>query len=206
MKLVVIDYGSGNLESVFNAFRILGQDVKVSSSPAEIRNAAKLVLPGVGSFQDSVSELNRRKLIKPITDYIRSGKLFFGMCLGLQLLFESSEEGPGRGLSVFKGKVRLFKRADVGKIPHMGWNSVNLSGKKMPKVMKGIENSSYFYFVHSYYADPVDVNDATGITQYGKKRFCSMVARDNIVATQFHPEKSQVVGLKLVRNFTEMKG
>ena len=205
MNIVIVDYGLGNLRSVQNAFALLGADAKISSTPSEVGNADKLVLPGVGSFQDAVEGLRKRKLIEPIKKFIASGRVYLGICLGLQLLYEESEEGKAKGLSVFKGKVRRFKKKANIKIPHIGWNSVDLKkiGEKLPP-MQGVKDASYFYFVHSYYAEPDDENTVAATTEYGDVEFTSMISKGNVFATQFHPERSQEVGLKFLKNFIEM--
>jgi len=199
-EIVIVDYGSGNLQSVVNAFKICGAKARVTDSSAAVGRACKLILPGVGAFKDAVSQLRKKKLIKPIKDFIKSGRPYLGMCLGLQILFESSEEGNAAGLSVFKGKVRKFRREKGLKIPHMGWNSVNFGGEA-PRIFDGIPEGTYFYFVHSYYAAPAGSGLVSGVTKYGNTEFASVISKDNVTATQFHPEKSQGAGLSVVRNF-----
>jgi glutamine amidotransferase len=194
--IAVVDYGMGNLRSVTNAFGSLGTNIVVTRDHATIREAAALVVPGVGAFGRCVENLNRFNLIDLLKEQIGAGKPYLGICLGMQILFESSEEAPGvEGMGVIKGRVVRFDRGL--KIPHMGWNSVEIV--KSSPIFDAIENHSYFYFVHSYFPVPREPVSAT-ITDYGVA-FTSSVARENIFASQFHPEKSQKVGLDLLRNF-----
>jgi imidazole glycerol phosphate synthase, glutamine amidotransferase subunit len=203
--IVVIDYGMGNLHSVRKALEIVGAKVKVSSRAEEILKADKIVFPGVGSFGAAMKELNRRKLVKPIKDAIAEGKPFLGLCLGLQLLFEKSEEAPGvKGLGVLSGEVKRFKVKGL-KVPHMGWNNIVYSSKLIvdsQKILKNIPNNSYMYFVHSYYVVPKNKKDILTTTDYGLK-FASSVCKDNVYGLQFHPEKSQDIGLRMLRNFVK---
>jgi len=196
MKLVVIDYDSGNLRSVSRALE--SQDVTplVSSDPEEFKDADAVILPGVGSGPAAMDALNQRNLVGPIRDYIASGKPFMGVCLGLQLLMDRTEEGDAPCLGVVHGNAKLIPPGL--KVPHMGWNSVNF--KNQHPIMAGIPQDSYFYFVHSYYAAPADQDGVGGTTEYGIP-FCSIYAKGNLVATQFHPEKSGLAGLRLYKNF-----
>jgi imidazole glycerol-phosphate synthase subunit HisH len=206
--IVVVDYGMGNLRSVEKAFLKLGHRVKVTSSPKEVEQADGIVLPGVGAFPDCMKNLQKFELINPIRDGIKSGRPFLGICLGYQLLFEESDEfGPCKGLGIFKGRVKRFsdKMPDPDaakgaflKVPHMGWNRVEV--KKPHPVLEGIESGSFYYFVHSYYVDPEDRSLIATSTDYGIE-FASSIAKDNVFASQFHPEKSQKKGLKLLGNF-----
>ena len=204
--IVVVDYGMGNLRSVSKALESLGASVRVSSSPGEIAQAKKLILPGVGAFTSAMRELSARQLIDPIKSAIASGTPYLGICLGLQLLFERSEEGDGvAGLGVLKGMVKRFTVGAPLKIPHMGWNQIlqrQETGDKRQgcPLLEGIPEGSFFYFVHSYYGEPRDRSVTALETEYGS-RFTSMIWRKNLFATQFHPEKSQAVGLTLLRNF-----
>ncbi|MFO8057129.1 MAG: imidazole glycerol phosphate synthase subunit HisH [bacterium] len=208
--IAVVDYGMGNLHSVHKGFENWGFDVRVTSSPAEIDNAHGVVLPGVGAFRDCMKNLDRLGLIEPLRRSIRSGKPFLGICLGLQVLFSESEEfGRSQGMGVFPGKVTRFSSSmpdpdnPAGpflKIPHMGWNQVAKT-QDVP-ALEGIEPGSYFYFVHSYYVAPEEPEIAATTTDYGVE-FISSVARDNVFACQFHPEKSQKLGLKIIKNFGE---
>ena len=195
--IAIIDYGMGNLRSVEKGFLKVGVEAKVISDPQSVDDADAVVLPGVGAFRDCMRNLDRMKLIGPIMKSIRKGKPYLGICLGLQMLFTESEEfGVYKGLDVLKGKVVRFQ-VDL-KVPHMGWNTVKLLEK--PPIFDGIKDESYFYFVHSYYVAPDDEGIIAGTTDYGMT-FTSMVWKDNIIATQFHPEKSQETGLKILKNF-----
>ncbi|MBI2095197.1 MAG: imidazole glycerol phosphate synthase subunit HisH [Candidatus Omnitrophica bacterium] len=191
----------GNLRSVQKAFEAAGAGAQVTDSAAEIERAAKIVVPGVGSFSHAMRELGKRKLIGALKEKIAAGTPYLGLCLGLQILFERSEEGgKTRGLGVLGGRAVRFKGRL--KVPHMGWNTLDL--KKDSPLTKGLKKGSFFYFVHSYYAVPEDRRDILATTRYGVN-FCSALQRGNIFATQFHPEKSQTVGLKIIRNFICMK-
>ena len=209
--VIIVDYGMGNLRSVSKALESLGAKVCVTSEPAEVGKAQKLILPGVGAFPAAMRELAARKLIEPIKAHLASGKPYLGICLGLQLLFEESEEGEGgKGLGVLAGAVRRFSLNGASrlKVPHMGWNQVQqqaTSNKQQQgcPLLKGIPEGSFFYFVHSYYAEPASRSIVALETEYGG-RFASMVWRDRLFATQFHPEKSQAVGLQLLKNFMEL--
>ncbi|MDD4203020.1 MAG: imidazole glycerol phosphate synthase subunit HisH [Candidatus Omnitrophica bacterium] len=200
--IAIIDYGLGNIQSVYNAFSLLGADVCVTASREVIENANKIVLPGVSAFDDTIRELSSKGLDSIIRKSISSGKYFLGLCLGLQVLFESSEEGNLPGLSILKGNVRKFPKASGFKIPHMGWNTVKFSADNA--IAKGIEQDSFFYFVHSYYAQSDDLSLIGGRSEYAQVEFISCVRKDNIFATQFHPEKSQDKGLKMIKNFMEL--
>lgn len=213
--IIVIDYGMGNLHSVRKALQVAGADVKVSSKPSDIEKAEKIVFPGVGSFGEAMKELRRRKLVKPIKDAITCGKPFLGLCLGLQLLFETSEEAPGvKGLCVLRGEVRRFKFTQYSirntqydlKVPHMGWNDIVHSRQSIvhrQRILKGVPDGSYMYFVHSYYVKPKDKKNILTTTEYGIK-FASGVRKGNVYAFQFHPEKSQALGLKILKNFVSL--
>jgi glutamine amidotransferase len=203
--ITIIDYGMGNLRSVQKAFEKFCSNVVVSSSAKDILKADKIVLPGVGAFKTAMDELKKRGLIQPIKASIKEGKPFLGICLGLQLLFSESEEGKKiKGLDIIEGKVRKFKEKDGLKIPHMGWNIVKSKVKsKNSKILYGIEKNSYMYFVHSYYVAPKDKSVILCETDYGGN-FTSGVHKDNIWGLQFHPEKSQSIGLKIVENFVNL--
>ncbi|OGL51291.1 MAG: imidazole glycerol phosphate synthase, glutamine amidotransferase subunit [Candidatus Schekmanbacteria bacterium RIFCSPHIGHO2_02_FULL_38_11] len=205
--IAIVDYGMGNLRSVQKAFEKLKFDALITREQKEIENAKAIVLPGVGAFKDCMDNLENLKLVAPIVDGIKKGKPFLGICLGLQLLFSESEEfGLHRGLDIIKGRVKRFPpdlsdlEGDRGKlkIPHMGWNRIKII-KKAP-IYEGIDDESYFYFVHSYYVIPEDKGFAATETSYGIN-FVSSIWKDNIFATQFHPEKSQKAGLKVLENF-----
>jgi glutamine amidotransferase len=209
--IAIIDYDMGNLRSVEKALTKLGATVKVTREESVIKDASHVVLPGVGAFSECMRNLEEYGLIDTTIDAIRSGKPFLGICLGLQLLFTESEERHGeaeitRGLDVIKGIVKGFpsnmtQSGSPLKVPHMGWNSI--TKKKESPLLKDIPDSSYFYFVHSYFAVPEDESVILTTTEYGHE-FTSAVAKDNILACQFHPEKSQALGLKLLKDFTLM--
>ena len=206
--IAIIDYGMGNLRSVQKAFAAVGEDAVVTRSQGIIDRASHLVLPGVGAFPDCMANLDRYGLVGAIRKGIQSGKPFLGICLGLQLLFTESEEfGVHKGLDIIPGKVRRFPAlSDPSgqplKVPHMGWNAVTLTRHAPP--LHGIPDDTYVYFVHSYYVDPFEASTVATTTQYGRA-FASSVWRDNIFACQFHPEKSQSVGLRIVKNFAQWR-
>jgi len=201
--IAIIDYGSGNLRSVYNAFRFLGQEVRVCQSPEELVRADKIVLPGVGSSKDAMEGLESRGLTGPLVDQLGKGKPFLGICLGLQLLFERSEESGGCDcLGLVKGQVRLFPGGGGRKVPQIGWNTVEAAGGACP-LFRGIQSGSYFYFVHSYYCDCGQEGNISGRTEYGVN-YASAIWKENIFAVQFHPERSQSNGLKILENFTEL--
>lgn len=216
--IAIIDYGMGNLRSVEKGFRKVGVDVTVTNSPAVVRKADAVVLPGVGAFKDCMRELTNLKLIDAVVDAIKKGKPYLGICLGLQVLFSESEEfGKCRGLDVLRGKVKKFQgtsyKVQEGKlatcnlqlatlkVPHMGWNEIKI--QKNNPLFKEIPDKSYFYFVHSFYVVPEDTSIISTTTDYGIE-FTSSVRKDNIFAVQFHPEKSQAVGLQVLKNFGEI--
>ena len=195
--IAIVDYGMGNLRSVQKGFQKVGVDVTVTSHPQVIDNAEAVVLPGVGAFRDCIRNLTDLSLTDAVVRSIQKGKPYLGICLGMQVLFSESEEfGRCRGLDIFRGKVVRFGAGM--KVPHMGWNTVTI--EKRPPVFGGIEDNSYFYFVHSFYVVAEDKDIISGTTDY-HGRFTSMVWKDNIVATQFHPEKSQELGLKILKGF-----
>lgn len=199
--ITIIDYGMGNLRSVQKACEYLGYDAMISSSAADISSAEKLILPGVGAFRDAIGHLKDQNLVDPIRDYIASDKPFLGVCLGLQLLFEKSyEDGEYEGLGVVPGEVVRFPVQPGLKIPHMGWNRLEVRG--VQPLFHGIPAEAHVYFVHSYYVVPADESVVASTTEHGI-RFCSAIARNNLFATQFHPEKSQRVGLKILENFAK---
>jgi glutamine amidotransferase len=201
--IAIIDYGMGNLRSVQKAFEKVGHQAVVTSDPAQVAEAEKVVLPGVGAFEDAIAELRRLGLVKPVLDAINSGKPFLGICLGLQLLFDVGyENGRHEGLGVLRGEVVRFQLPKGYTVPHMGWNQLAI--RRPAPVLRGLDEGTYAYFVHSYYVVPADRNVIATETDYGGP-FCSMIWRDNIFATQFHPEKSQSDGLKILRNFAELR-
>lgn len=197
--IVVVDYGMGNLRSVSKALEHLGGKVKVSASPRDVEVADKLVLPGVGAFGDAVRELQYAKLFEPVQSFLQAKKPFLGICLGLQLLFEQSDENPDiSGLGILEGKVRAFESPGI-KIPHMGWNQIRITNEH--RLLRGVPDESNFYFVHSYYAVPKDTNLIAARCLYGEEDFAACLGSDTFFATQFHPEKSQEAGLMILRNF-----
>ena len=198
----IVDYGMGNLRSVQKAFEKLGVQATICSNASELPDAEKMVLPGVGAFRDAIGELQKQGMVEPIREHVESDKPFLGICLGLQLLFDVSyEDGRWEGLGVIPGKVVRFEDQPGLKIPHMGWNRLQIAAQ--PGLLSGIPNDSYFYFVHSYYVVPEDDSVVVGRTEHGT-RFVSAIGRGNLFATQFHPEKSQRVGLQLLSNFAAM--
>ena len=195
----IVDYGMGNLRSVQKAFEKLGVAAEIVTSADQIASAEKLVLPGVGAFRDAIHELERLELVGPIREHIRQDKPFLGICLGLQLLFDVSfEDGEWKGLGVLAGDVVRFPAMPDLKVPHMGWN--NLEPTHACRLLNEIPADASVYFVHSYYVRPTDESVIAARTTYGIP-FTSMIERGNLFATQFHPEKSQKVGLKLLENF-----
>ena len=197
MKLVIVDYGAGNLHSVARAVTHAGARPLITSNPRYVPEAEALIVPGVGAAADTMLNLRRRHLVDPIREYIASGRPFLGVCMGQQALFDVSEEGGEHEcLGVLPGRV--VRLPDGLKVPHMGWNQVRIV--RPHPIFEGIADSSYFYFVHSYYPRPDDPSIIIGETDYGVT-FPSVVARDNIVATQFHPEKSGETGLRMYSNF-----
>jgi imidazole glycerol-phosphate synthase subunit HisH len=198
--IAIIDYGMGNLRSVTNALEKLGADAVVTRDKKVIKASRAIILPGVGAFGKCIENLKKLELLGFIKETIEEGKQYLGICLGMQVLFESSEEAPGiAGMGVLKGTVPRFT-GNI-KIPHMGWNNVKV--EKETEILKGIENSEYFYFVHSYYCSPEDKEIVATTTPYGEE-FVSSVQKNNIFACQFHPEKSQKVGLQLLQNFVNI--
>lgn len=201
--IAIIDYGAGNIQSVYKALKFIGADCKVTSDKDEILNADGAILPGVGSFGDAMDTMTKRGIKDTIIEYTKSGKPFLGICLGLQLLFPESEETPGiKGLDIFKGTItKIPNQNRTLKIPHMGWN--NISIKQKNGIFKDIEGEPYVYFVHSFYLKAQDKDIVAATTQYGVE-IDAAVQKGNIIATQFHPEKSGEVGLKMLKNFVEM--
>ncbi len=201
--ITIVDYQMGNLRSVQKAIEHAGGNAIVSSDPGEIAAASKLILPGVGAFGDAMQELRRRDLVSPIRDFIASDRPFLGICLGLQLLFDRGfEHGEHEGLGVLEGDVVRFDLDHRLKVPHMGWNSVAVL--KQSPVVEDIPDGTHFYFVHSYFVRPADPSVVAMQCEYGHP-FCAMVQRGNLFATQFHPEKSQADGLKLLSGFVSLE-
>jgi glutamine amidotransferase len=206
--IAIIDYGMGNLRSVQKGFERVGCEAVVTADPRVVLEADRIVLPGVGAFPDCMRNLEEGGFIEPLLRVIREGRPFLGICLGLQLLFtESDEFGTHKGLDVIPGRVVRFpdgmeEGGEKLKIPHMGWNQLAIG--RRPPAFTGIEENANFYFVHSFYVVPEDTGVIATTTTYGIE-FCSSIWKDNIVATQFHPEKSQEKGLRILKNFGEMK-
>lgn len=200
--IAIVDYQMGNLRSVQKALEKVGHAAEITSDPHVLASADKVILPGVGAFRDAIAELRSRDLVGPIKDAIEAGKPFLGICLGLQLLFDVSyEDGEHEGLGVLSGEVVRFNIPPQFKVPHMGWNQA-LIARRAP-ILDGIDDGAYFYFVHSYYVVPADRSLIAIEAEYPDP-FCAMVWRDNLFATQFHPEKSQANGLRLLKNFAEL--
>lgn len=202
-RIAIVDYQMGNLRSVEKALEHVGAHPEITSDPERIRAADKVILPGVGAFCDAIRELRSRQLVEPLRDCIASGKPFLGICLGLQLLFEKSfENGEYEGLGVLKGNVVRFNLPHEFKVPHIGWNRVHSQQANVP-LLNGLSTDPYMYFVHSYYVVPSDPSIIWLTSDYGIP-FCAAIRRDNLFATQFHPEKSQKEGLQLLKNFAEL--
>ena len=201
--LHIVDYGMGNLRSVQKAFEKLGFEAVITNNPRDLATADRVVRRVVGAFRAAIAELTRLDFVPAIHDAINSGKPFLGICLGLQLLFDVSyEDGEHEGLGVIPGQVVRFQSQPGLKVPHMGWNSLTLTQPNHP-VLKDIAPGSHFYFVHSYHVVPQDSNLIAATSNHGGE-FVAMIARGNLTAAQFHPEKSQKVGLQLLKNFAEM--
>jgi imidazole glycerol-phosphate synthase subunit HisH len=198
-KIVIVDYGMANLRSVQKAFEKVGHAAEISGDPQRVREADKLVLPGVGAFRDAIARLHEAELAAPIREHLRAGKPFFGICLGLQLLFTKSyEDGEYQGLDVFPGEVVRFDDVKGLKVPHMGWNELKVRRTAPP--LEGFPAGGSVYFVHSYYARPRDPNLVAATADYPGP-FAAAIWHENVFATQFHPEKSQAVGLEMLRRF-----
>lgn len=204
--IAIIDYGMGNLRSVQKGFEKVGFEAVVTADPRVVLEAEKIVLPGVGAFRDCMYNLEQGGFVEPLLKIIQEGRPFLGICLGLQLLFSESEEfGLHKGLGIIPGRVVRFPEGMVENgeklaVPHMGWNQVSF--RKRPAVFDGIVEDANVYFVHSYYVKPDDESVVATTTSYGID-FCSSIWKDNILATQFHPEKSQEIGLRILKNFGE---
>jgi len=202
--IALLDYGSGNLRSVQKALLKAGADVRVAKSPREIGDARAMVLPGVGAFDDCINAMQKQDLLEAARSFIRSGKPFLGICVGYQALFDKSEEfnSCAAGLGIFKGNVVRFGNKDGLKIPQIGWNQIAITQRDCP-LYRGIDDGSYVYFVHSFFPQPADRSIVATRTDYGGA-FASSIWRDNVFATQFHPEKSQRIGLQLLKNFVDL--
>ena len=204
LVIALLDYGSGNLRSVEKALRKVGADLLVTTRPESLRDARAVVLPGVGAFDDCISAMQRQELLGAVREFIQTGKPFLGICVGYQALFEKSEEfnSCAAGLGIFGGKVVRFTERPGLKIPQIGWNQLEITRPDCP-LYNGIPDGSHVYFVHSFYPQPTDPSIVATRTDYGDP-FASSVWRDNVFATQFHPEKSQAVGLRLLKNFVAL--
>lgn len=202
--IALIDYGSGNLRSVHKALLKVGAEVRLARGPEDARNASAMVLPGVGAFDDCIHALQRQGLLDAVQDFIQAGRPFLGICVGYQALFQRSEEfnSSASGLGLFAGSVVRFPNRPGLKVPQIGWNQLDIVRPDCP-LLHGIANGSYVYFVHSFYPKPDDQSIVATRTTYGET-FTSAVWRGNVFATQFHPEKSQKVGLQLLRNFVQL--
>lgn len=200
----IIDYGTGNIRSVFNAFRYLGEEPVICDEPGSFKKMDKLVFPGVGSAENAMRALENKGLIEPLKNHIDNKRPFLGICLGMQLLFDNSSESGGcECLKIVPGNVGYFRSNKEFKIPQIGWNTVKILKKECP-LFKGIKDESYFYFVHSCYCFPNDDSIMAGGTDYAGVFYASAIWRDNVYAVQFHPERSQKNGLKLLENFCEI--
>ena len=202
--MALLDYGAGNLRSVEKALRFVGGNVRLVQSPDGMKNASAVVLPGVGAFDDCVNAMQRQELLEATREFVGTGRPFLGICIGYQALFERSEEfdSSATGLGLFAGKVVRFPDGQKLKIPQIGWNQIEIVQPECP-IFSGVENGSHVYFVHSFYPQPEDDSIAATRTTYGVD-FISAVWRENVFATQFHPEKSQKVGLKILENFVNL--
>jgi imidazole glycerol-phosphate synthase subunit HisH len=200
--IAVIDYDMGNLHSACKGLETVGAVPKITDSPLDLEKADAIVLPGVGSFDPAMRQIRSRHLEKPIQDAIASGKPFLGICLGLQILFDASEEGQEAGLGIISGKVRRFRSETSLTIPHMGWNQLDFT-QPAHTLWQGLPIAPHVYFVHSYYVDPLDSNVTAATVTHGSQTVTAAIARNNLVAVQFHPEKSSANGLKILANFVQ---
>jgi len=206
--ITIIDYEMGNLRSVAKAFENLGFAARVSSNPADLKDSDKVVLPGVGAFRDCIANLREGRFVDPLLEHVAAGKPLLGICVGMQMLFNESEEfGRHKGLGLIPGRVVRFPSGMIEagerlKVPHMGWNDIRI--RQPAPIFNTIADGSYVYFVHSYYCAAERQEDVAASCRYGEVEFCAAVWRDNVMATQFHPEKSQGVGLEIFKNFGEL--
>jgi len=202
-NIAIIDYEMGNLKSVYKCLKYLNVNSSITSDPNVILNADGVILPGVGAFGDAIKHLKEKNLIDIIHQLVNEGKPLLGICLGLQLLFgTSSEMGSFKGLDLIKGDVILFEVSKVIKVPHIGWNNVVIQNLDH-FLIQGIPNHSYFYFLHSFYSVPKNEENILGLTKYRDVEFCSIAFKDNVIATQFHPEKSSKHGIMIYKNFVD---
>ena len=200
-KIAIIDYEMGNLKSIYKLLHYLNVEGIITSEPKILNDADGVILPGVGAFGDAMINLKQKNLISVIKDLVKDKKPLFGICLGQQLLFSMSYEmGQHEGLDLIKGEVVAFDISKVNKIPQIGWNNVNFTDEDH-FLIQGIPNNSYFYFVHGFYCLPKNKEEILGLTKYNEVEFCSMISKDNIIATQFHPEKSSKYGIQMYQNF-----
>lgn len=205
MSIGIIDYGGGNLRSVANAIRSLGEEPRIIANPDDAEGISHLLLPGQGEFGDTMARLEERGLAAHLKKWIAADLPYFGICVGYQILFDSSEEAPGiDGLGILPGVVRRFHDEPGLKIPHMGWNSATATRSDLP-VWQGLGPDPYFYYIHSFFPEPNDADVIVAKTTYGTQTFAGAVARGRTFACQFHPEKSQEAGLRLIRNFIGMR-
>lgn len=210
-NVTIIDYGMGNLLSICRAFEKVGANVIIAGSPEEILAAERLVLPGVGAFPDGMKELNNRAFVPAIHEYVKKGNLLLGICLGMQMLFDESEENvPTSGLKLISGKVKLLPKKQqngaLNKVPHVGWAEVSFPNLKNLRLspLQSVPEGSYLYFVHSYYAIAEQEKHILSLSSFGDVKYCSSAISDNVVGTQFHPEKSGGIGLSLLKTFLEI--
>lgn len=202
----IIDYGMGNLRSVQKAIERLGTTAEIVSQAESLQDFSSLILPGVGAFRDAIAQLNSQHFVSAIRDYVDSERPLLGICLGMQLLFDRSyEDGEYEGLGIIAGDVVRFHSEPGLKIPHMGWNSLEFSTAAAHPLLTGLQSGDYVYFVHSYHVRPENPIVVTARTCHGKQTFVSMVHQANVFATQFHPEKSQQVGLQILKNFVDLE-
>ena len=201
--IAIVDYGMGNIHSVQKALQLFGADTLVTNKAEDIKRCEKLVLPGVGAFDEAMQELTKQGLVPAIIAHIQEKKPFLGICLGMQLLFETSEEASSsKGLSLLKGSVKRFSAKYKIKVPHMGWNQIKKTSEGCP-LLKDIKDGAFVYFCHSYYPQPQSREDIAALCDYGLE-FAAVVWKENIYGAQFHPEKSQAIGLKMLENFVNL--
>lgn len=204
MTTLIVDYGMGNLRSVQKAFELIGEPAEISSSPTQLALAQRIVLPGVGAFRDAIAALHQHDLVNVLKDHIHADRPFLGICLGMQLLFSySTEDGHHEGLNIIPGSVQRFQLPNEFKIPHMGWNQINVAQAPPNPLFNHLPDNPWFYFVHSYHCVPNQPEWIATTTHYHSP-FVSAVAKNNVAAVQFHPEKSQSTGIQLLKNFLQL--